>query len=342
MESEGDAIPEENANMHLVTTWITPVLRTALLCVAALSNIVLQHADDSTGKWTVAIVLIHVILIIDTFAIAHKQVACVIRRASYLCWYWIVYSNMCKSSPWAYKSDGWIVFGTSVCIIASVYMLDQVVRTGAHTIPHRGWILYVLVLLLVPNAVNTIGVPSVWESGFRLFLFIFSTWFCMLVSISSKATVNYEHFFNQFMWVLLVHRYLIPLVGIIWMRALLQMSAIFSARQTKRSPQPTTQYSQGEQRFVETSADLRNDDVELDIQDTAKKPTTLFQTIETVTPGATSAPTRRRFLKKWPEGATAKSKSKRRSNVFGKPLSTASNEDQVLKLQQLALGVDAV
>ena len=216
-----------DADMHLVSTWLSPFVRTFVTCAAAAVDISTSNAAMQ-GQFTTLVLFFNAMLATDMLPVSHIYMSDIIRKAGYVLLFWLVYVKTASVSAWELESTCWWVFGISCGIIASAYTLDRYLRVGVQD--NVLWLLlYLSIVLVLPNASNTQSVASLWEYGFRCFLFLFSTWFCMFVALISKTQPNWYYLFNQFTWTLIVHRYLVPLVGVIWMRAVLQMTTAFSA-----------------------------------------------------------------------------------------------------------------
>lgn len=305
---------KEDTDLHLVSTWCLPFLRTLVVATCVVGDIVTQDLSTGTGQFLFIAEMCQVLLFLDTFNQAHKWMSNTIKYAGYILLYWRVYTHKAGQSSWDFDSTGWEVFLCSLFLLFSVYILDLKLKTQSASTIQMCMIGYGAVVLMIPNAANTATTSSYWEAGFRCFLFLFSTWFCLFVLIIvNKNEINFFYFFNQFSWVLFAHRYLIPLVGIIWMRALLQ--ATFTIGHNLESDLVEVEVNSG---YVNTAN-------KINVRDPVQDPTASTEAVRIPPNQDSHPPSRKRgMLRKWK----------------GMPGSTT--QDAVAKLQQLSVGMDPV
>ena len=335
-----------DADMHLVSTWLSPVVRTCVTCTAAAVDITTSNKGIQ-GQFVTLVLFFNAMLATDMLPVSHVYMSDTSRKAGYMLLYWLVYVKAARVNAWELDSTSWWVFGISCGILASTYTLERYLRFGIKE--NRLWgLLYLTGILLLPNAANTQTIASLWEYGFRCFLFLFSAWFCMFVSLISNTQHNWYYLFNQFTWTLVVHRYLVPLVGVVWMRAVLQMTTAFSTRKPIDSISEALVTDEsgagGTGECEEDSGSMGEPSLLLQV---SKRPSKMFQTAELDIPSSHgTAPRRQRMLKKWNPSVAQQPPihTGRRRPAFGAPGAGAPQTDaeQLLKLQQLAHGVDAV
>jgi len=302
-------------DLQLVSTWFEPAARTVVMFAGIIVDLLLEEWR-TPGKALVPIAMFHAFLFVDRLETKHKYIAETIRYTGYLLLYWIVYFDLWRSAPWPFEQTGWWVFGASAGLLVLLVMAESRINALVDAHQHAPVVLASL-LAVVPNAANTIHESVFWEMSFRSGLFVFSAWFCLIVNVMSATSQKPTSFFLQFGWVLFVHRYLTPFVGILWMREILKLSRFFSVRvhESCVGEEESTDVDAGEEFMVQQE----------------RPPTLLFRPSE-VPSGSASQPSRRRMLKKWQPVCT-----KRQQTIMN-----LSPQDQLLKLQQLSNGVDAV
>lgn len=332
----------ENADMHLVSTWISPFTRTMLTVTTCIADI--WSNRNAPGQFTVVLAYFHLLILLETTNLQqHTYITKIIQSASFIILYWLCYCHLAVQSAWEVEPTGWWVFAISCILLISVYWVHMLLKSEKDGEKQKLQIiaLFSFVCMVLPNAINSSAERVVWEYSFRCFLFLFSTWFCLFVSVLSNKQEDQAIFFNKYAWVLIAHRYLIPLVGILWMQTAMQMTSAFSAKPS------STGFVNDQHTYEERELLCTGNETKIE-QDDVKGPSMLFQNgHKNTVDGTVLNPLNqnKRMLRKWTSGTTSSFAGRRRftpiQNHAAEQL-VDNKVDQLAKLQQMAMGVDAV
>jgi len=182
-----------------------------------------------------------------------------------------------------------------------------------------GQIIITGLFLMLPNVYNTNLEKTVWETILRIILFTFTSWFLLFASIIFQDDDDEFEFFNKFWWLLLIHRYMIPLVAFVWMNEIMRLSKFFS-NNSKTVPNNTKPMLPEATPLLQPIKEQSEEQVQKS-SPAAKVPTTMFA------PKQDAEPRQRMLRRGW------KSRSLQ-------PKLSAS--EQIAKLQALASGVETV
>lgn len=313
---------DDEIDIKLVSTWLRPFSVTLVIMLFTFALLPHEREKSLTGTVSPVIALSFMVLL-EFIPIVHPAIYQVSRWTGFIFVFWIFYAHLWDQVKWSYIS-GTAIFLLSIAAISFSFFLNKAYKKNTRFKAYLPivQVIGITVFIIVPNTYSIIHELSLWEIILRVFVFTFTSWFNLITVVTFNDRVNVFEFFNRIWWVLIIHRYLIPVVGILWMNSVMKMTEFYSNKQEAESV--TSEESQAL--------------IELE-DERAKKPTTLFQTPlpDEISESGVAAPPRQRRMKKWNGG-----QAHRRSVHITQSTHQLSAREQLLKLQQMSTDVDAV
>lgn len=309
--------------IHLISTWVEPFLITSVIGIFTLMLLPqLENMDEELSLMSCAspILALMCVLMIDFMHHKHQTIHTISKHTGLVFVFYILYMHLWDNTQWHHFNGSFFIFCQSAGVLTACGFIDKLYKRNKHgnkSMVRLGQIILTSIFLILPNTYNVNLEKSVWETLLRIFLFTFTSWFQLFAAIVFEDDIDEFEFFNAIWWILIVQRYMIPIVGFVWMNTVLRVSKHFSNRSTI-SPKRSSS--------IETTPLLEEIVADEIQQEKAspppqpKQPTTMFTT-------ATPEPRQRMLRRSWKtRGLQPK----------------LTPQEQLAKLQELGSGVAAV
>ena len=309
----------QTVEIQLISTWLEPFLITGIITIFTLMLLPqLEQMDEELSLMSCAspILALMCVLMIDFIPPSYKTIHSISKHTGLVFVFYILYWHLWDKTQWHHFNGGFFIFCQSIGVITACGFIDKLYkRNSSRNMVKLGQIILTSLFLILPNTYNVNLDKSVWETILRILLFTLTSWFQLFAAIVFEDDVDEFEFFNGIWWILIVQRYMIPLVGFVWMNTVLRVSRHFSNKQSMKVSKPS-----------ETEPLLVTDPQLLPEAKTSpapqKQPTTMF-----APPQSGGEPRQRMLRRSW------------KTRGLQPKLSQA---EQLAKLQELSSEVDTV
>ena len=312
----------EIIDIALISTWIKPFIVSGIIFVFTLMLIPqLEGMDDELSLLSCAspILALMCVLLVEFMPVRHKTIHTVSKQTGLIFVFYILYWHIWDNTQWHTFNGSFFVFCQSVGVVCSCGFIDKMYQKNhSKKIIRLGQIFLTGLFLILPNVYNINTEKTVWETIVRIVLFVATSWFQLFAAVVFEDDVDTFQFFNSIWWILIVQRYFIPIVAFVWMNSILRVTKKFSTNNSvanaSKKPAEQTPLLDCEE-AVPVSA--KTSPV------VAREPTQMF-----AQPPQAGEPRQRTLRRNWKthQGLTPQ----------------LTPQQQLLKLQELATGVDAV
>ena len=321
-----DTLEEESetVKIQLISTWTTPFLVTIIITVFTL--MLLPQLENMTEELPLIscaapILALMSIMLLDFLPKSNKTIHSISKHTGLVFVFFCLYIHLWDKTSWSHFNSGFFILCQSVGVITASGFIDKLFKRNRHNNKKMikcGQIILTSIFLILPNSFNTNLEKSPLETILRIVLFTITAWIQLFAAVVFEDEVDEFEFFNGFWWILIVQRFMIPLIGFVWMNLLLKVSKYFSNQKTISPKRVHTPESTPllEEVIQEIPQDKKSPIPQ-------KKPTTMFKS-----PLQEGEPRQRMLRRSW----------KTRGSLQPK----MSQKDQIAKLQELSSGVDVV
>ena len=232
--------PEQPVQINLIATWLEPFLVSGIIFVFTLMLLPqLENLDEELTLLSCAspILALMCVAMLDFLPSSNYTIHAISKHTGLVFVFFILYQHLWDKTQWHYFNGSFFIFCQSVGVLTASGFIEKLYkRNPSKTWIRFGQILVTSVFLILPNTYNVNLQKSVWETILRIVLFTATAWFQLFAAMVFEDDVDVFEFFNGFWWILLVQRYMIPLVAFVWMATILRVSKHFSKTQTTISP----------------------------------------------------------------------------------------------------------
>jgi len=311
----------ETVKIQLISTWIDPFMVTGIIIVFTLMLLPqLENLDEELTLLSCAapILALMCILILDFLPPSNRIIHSISKHTGLVFVFFLLYMHLWDNTTWNHFNGSFFIFCQSIGLIVASGFIDKMYKkkNSSRKYIKLFQIILTSIFLILPNSYNVQLKKTAWETILRIFLFTLTAWFQLFAAIVFEDDVDEFEFFNGIWWILIIQRYMIPIVGFVWMNSLLRISKHFSnkqiiVRKSEESSKPLLETVIEEEAFIEKSSPPR-------------KPTNMF-----AVPIKTDSEPRQRMLRRgWKTRGCLQPK--------------LSQQEQLKKLQEMSAGVSTV
>jgi len=281
----------------------------------------LEHLEEELTLLSCAapILSLMCVLIIDFLPKSNRIIHSISKHTGLCFVFFLLYMHLWDNTQWNHFNGPFFIFCQSIGLIVASGFIDKMYKkkNSSKKMIRLFQIIVTSVFLILPNSYNVQLEKTVWETILRIFLFTLTVWFQLFSAIVFEDDVDEFEFFNGIWWILIIQRYMIPIVGFIWMNSLLRITKHFSnkriiVRKSEEALKP----------LLETV--IEEEEASIEKSSPPRQPTNMF-----AVPIKTAAEPRQRMLRRgW----------KTRGSLHPK----LSPSEQLKKLQEISAGVSTV
>jgi len=321
-----DQFEGKQVEIQLISTWVEPFLISTVILIFTLMLLPqLENMDEELSLMSCAspILALMCVLMIDFLPPSHKTIHSVSKHTGLVFVFYCLYWHLWDKTQWHHFNGSFFIFCQSAGVLTASGFIDKLYKRNKHgskKMIRCGQIVLTSIFLILPNTYNVNLEKSVWETLLRIFLFTFTAWFQLFAAIVFEDDLDEFEFFNSIWWILIVQRYMIPIVGFVWMNSLMRVSKRFSNKKTVSPHRSSSVESTPLLDSIEEEEEIPKESPPPTVPQ--RQPTSMFAPLVPV-----GEPRQRMLRRSWKtRGLTPK----------------ISTEDQLKKLQALASGEDAV
>jgi len=173
------------------------------------------------------------VLFLDFLPESHRTIHSISKHTGLVFVFYLLYWHLWDRTQWHHFNGGFFIFCQSVGLMTASGFIDKLYKRnkyGNKKWVRLGQIIITSVFLILPNSYNTNLEKSAWETILRIFLFTLTSWFQLFAAVVFEDDVDEFEFFNCIWWILIVQRYMIPLVGFVWMTTIMRVSKHYSSK----------------------------------------------------------------------------------------------------------------
>jgi len=238
-----DLVEPQTVQIQLISTWLKPFIVTGIITIFTL--MLLPQLEQMDGELTLMscaspILALMCVLIVDFMPLSHPKIHSVSKHTGLVFVFFVLYWHLWDKTQWHHFNGQFFIFCQSVGVITACGFIDKMYlrnKHGSKKMVRLGQIILTSIFLILPNTYNVNLEKSIWETILRIFLFTLTSWFQLFAAVVFEDEIDEFEFFNGFWWVLIVQRYMIPLVGFVWMSTVMKVSRHFSHHSSVTAPQ---------------------------------------------------------------------------------------------------------
>jgi len=230
-----DIIEEKQpVKIQLISTWFKPILITIIIIISTIMLVPQLENDDeflSLLSCAAPILALASIVLLDFIPINNLIIHDISKNVGLIFVFFIFYLHLWDRTRWTHFNNFFFIFCQSLGVITTSGFIDTLYKKNKHTskkIINCCQIVLISIFLILPNTYNTNLEKSVWETILRIFLFIFTCWVQLFALVVFEDKIDKFEYFNTIWWILIVQRYMIPIVGFVWMNTILRVTRQFS------------------------------------------------------------------------------------------------------------------
>jgi len=236
----------EPVQINLIATWLEPFLVSAIITLFTLMLLPqLENLDGDLPLMSCAspILALMCVMMLDFLPSSNNTIHTISKHTGLVFVLFILYLHIWDRTQWQHFNGNFFIVCQSIGVITASGFIEKMYKRNKHhnkKMVRFGQIVLVSLFLILPNTYNVNLEKSIWETILRIFLFTVTSWFQLFAAMVFEDEVDEFEFFNGFWWILIVQRFMIPLVGFVWMGSVMRISKHFSSEQvTAAAPKRT-------------------------------------------------------------------------------------------------------